>query len=68
MAEKKSGGRGKGGRKEERAKLAKTSRAARPSSGHPASWQRLLVTSWAGVWGWRGRGRGVCETLESLFI
>lgn len=50
MADRK-GGRGRGGRKEERAKLAGTSRAARPSSGRPASWQLLSVTSWTGAWG-----------------
>lgn len=51
VADRKRGGRGRGGRKEERAKLASTSRAAGPSSGHPASWQPLSVTSWTGAWG-----------------
>lgn len=58
----------RGGRKEERAKLAETSRAARPSRGHPASWQRLPVTSWQGCGDGEAGGRGACKTLESLFI
>jgi hypothetical protein len=66
--EEKGGGEERRQGREERAKLAETSRAARPSSGHPASWQWLSVTSWAGAWGWRSRGRGACKTLESLFI
>lgn len=61
-------GRGKGGRKEERAKLAETSRTARPSRGHPASWQRLPVTSRQGRGDGEAGGRGACKTLESLFI
>ena len=58
----------RGGRKEERAKLAETSRAARPSRGHPASWQRLPVTSWQGCGDGEAGGRGAYKTLESLFI
>lgn len=62
------GRRGKGSRTEERAKLAETSRAAGPSRGHPASWQRLPVTSRAGVWGWGGGEMGMQDTAVFVYL
>lgn len=57
---------GRGGRGEGQAGL--DGRAAGPSSGHPASWQRLPVTSRAGVWGWGGGRVGLGDTGVFVYL